>query len=977
MSEAEKYLDFSLAAYYSEGQEFGGDWGGTGAELLGLHGRVDDVGFKRLVNNLHPLTGEKLTPRTKSDRRPGFDMVWNVPKSVALAYAYTKDERIVRMLRETVQEVRELFEPYAATRVRAGGQDCDRITGNLVTAEAVHFTARPENGLPDPHLHLHLYIPNTTFDPVEKRWKALEFGKIWEDADCWQRAATQLMAEKLRAIGLEIIKTDDAYEIAGISRDLNEKFSRRSKTIEEEAIRRGITDPAQKHELGVLTREKKVKDLRITELEPFWWSSLLPEEREALEGIKAVLQRSRAAELSRAIVAEAGEVQSATKEGGRSSQSLGQRNGLASAKRQRFSLARATRPVSRPINWEVEPTEHDRRAVELAIAHTFERASVVTEQQLIAEASRNWCVDKTSLAGIWRAVEQATLLRQEVDGKTLVTTAEVYAEENRLIDRCLFGKFKHEPINEFWQIEDEKLNAEQRAAVEHLLTSQDFVTGLAGWPGVGKTTLLHEVRRGVEGGYRKFLLLTPLAATAHDALPADGFRNAETVAQLLVNERLQHEYRGAVWLVDEAGLLSTRQADQLLALAEDLGARVMLVGGIGQHHAVERGQAFNLLRDSAQMAVAEVREIQRQKGLYKEVVEHALKGEIAESIEKLDGMGNAFEMPLAERKVALANDYIAAIESGKTALVVAPTHAECDEVTEGIRAALKERNKLGRAVEWDTLRNLCWTDAQKSDAEHYSKGLVLQINAHVKGFALGEQVEVIGVRGGMVRVRSHRPMQDRIRALPLSHPRAFSVYERDSLEVCEGDLLRVTANGKTPDRHRLDNGSIHRVDHIAHDGKLVLENGWRIGKEFLHLDWGYAVTSHAAQGKTVDVVLSSISAQMSAAATDLEQFRVTISRGREGKLYTEDLALLRENASRVRERPMATEIFYGKEETNLNICERGETQREQMRTAEHLGQLPEMPVELTWVPERGGNRSEGAKKGSGDRAPGAETRASA
>jgi hypothetical protein len=68
----------------------------------------------------------------------------------------------------------------------------------------------------------------------------------------------------------------------------------------------------------------------------------------------------------------------------------------------------------------------------------------------------------------------------------------------------------------------------------------------------------------------------------------------------------------------------------------------------------------------------------------------------------------------------------------------------------------------------------------------------VQINGHVNGFALGEQVEVVGVREGMVRVRCKDGYNSNIRALPLSEQETFSVYERAKMEICEGDRLRIT-----------------------------------------------------------------------------------------------------------------------------------------------------------------------------------------
>jgi hypothetical protein len=105
------------------------------------------------------------------------------------------------------------------------------------------------------------------------------------------------------------------------------------------------------------------------------------------------------------------------------------------------------------------------------------------------------------------------------------------------------------------------------------------------------------------------------------------------------------------------------------------------------------------------------------------------------------------------------------------------------------------------------------------------------------------------------------------------------------------------------------------VDYINHEGKIVLENGWKLDREFKHLDFGYALTSHAAQGKTVDWVFVAQSAQLSQGASDLRQFYVSTSRGRKGvKVYTDDIEMLQENVSRVRERLMATEILQAQAE---------------------------------------------------------------
>ena len=895
----------SLEAYYSDGQEFNGFWHGQAAKLLGIGGRVDKEGFTRLCHNLHPVTGEQLTERMKGKRRVGTDFTFGVPKSVSLAFMYSKDERIVQALRQAVHDTAMDIQAALATRVRKNGQAKDRLTQNLVGAEFVHLTARPENGIPDPHLHVHLFVFNATWDEVENQWKATQMADIIREIDYYNKLYLDRLASNLKQLGLEITPTEKSFEIAGVLRKLVEKFSKRTLHIEEEARLRGITDNKEKAKLALVTREKKVKTLLVSELEPVWWKRLSGPEKTVLEGIKTVLARSRAQSAGMKLTGHGTALEMLAGDKTASSEGLGRAQDAARLG-QRVSMNWATRAVAR-VEPVAKPTEHDRRAVALAIEHVFERESVVTEKKLIAEAFNNWCLGRATMAGVKQVLAETSLLRVQRGNELLVTTAEVLAEESRIIDACLSGKWKFSELNRTWQITDEKLNRQQMEAVQFILNSRDWVVGISGKAGTGKTTLLHEARRGIEAGGQKLLVLAPTSEAARDVLRKQGFENANTVAQILRNEAMQNEYRGAVWWVDEAGLLSVRQADKLLALAAECKARLVFVGDTGQHHAVERGQAYDLLQKYAHMEVVSIDEIQRQRGAYKKFVELVAAERIEEAMVFMREMGWVREMSLDERKIALAHDYVAIIEAGKTAQVVAPTHRECAEVTEGIRQELKEKELLGPGAQWDILRNLSYTDAQKRDPEHYQRGLVVQINDHVKGFALGEQIEIKKIEKNSVlgRTRDGRSCK-----IPLAEPRRFSVYEKAAIEVCAGERIRITSNGRSADRHPLDNGKHYRVASVSPNGEMVLENGWHLGKDFKHIHYSYAETSHAVQGKTVDHVLVSQSAEFSGPASNQNQFYVSTSRGSQGMtLYTDSFDLLAENVLQKRPRLMATEIL--------------------------------------------------------------------
>ena len=88
---ARKYYSEGLRRedYYSEKQEVVGKWHGKAAQLLGLAGDVTPEAFAALVDNRHPHSGEKLTPRMKADRRVGYDLNFHAPKSLSVLHALT------------------------------------------------------------------------------------------------------------------------------------------------------------------------------------------------------------------------------------------------------------------------------------------------------------------------------------------------------------------------------------------------------------------------------------------------------------------------------------------------------------------------------------------------------------------------------------------------------------------------------------------------------------------------------------------------------------------------------------------------------------------------------------------------------------------------------------------------------------------------------------------------------------------------
>ena len=180
---------------------------------------------------------------------------------------------------------------------------------------------------------------------------------------------------------------------------------------------------------------------------------------------------------------------------------------------------------------------------------------------------------------------------------------------------------------------------------------------------------------------------------------------------------------------------------------------------------------------------------------------------------------------------------------------------------------------------------------------------VLVFNRPVVGFKPGNTGKFRGVTDKHLLVES----ENCIRPIPFKHLDKITVCQPKELSLSIGDRLQLKANDKSQDDRKLANGELVTVKEIHADGRIALDDGRVLPKRYRQFVRGYAVTSYAAQGKTVDYVLFSDSAVK--AATNQNQWYVTISRGRKGvKIFTADKIQLRENVARSGDRTLALDM---------------------------------------------------------------------
>lgn len=844
----------SKSDYYISDQELAGIWQGKLCVRLGLGGMTTKDTFFALAENRHPGTGKPLTPRTREDRTTGYDINFHCPKSVSVLHVLSGDNHILDAFRDSVTETMKTIEADSKTRVRKDGKYDDRETGELAWAQFVHQTARPVEGLsPDPHLHSHCFVFNATWDDTEQKVKAGQFRDIKRDMPFYQAQFHKTLSDKLMVLGYQIKPTGKSFEIKGVPQRVIDIFSKRTDEIGRIAKEKGITDAKEKSELGARTRSKKQKGTSMEELKKIWRDQIT---------------------------------------------ALGTGDKGESEKTVRFAEKKET-PLLTP-----------EQCVDHALLHCFERASVMHDRRLLETAYRHSLGNKGVSVKDIRESFQADkrIIHIKEKSQNLCTTKDVLNEEKRMVDLARKGQGKVIPL--YKDAPEVKLKGQQAAAIIHVLTTSNRVSIIRGAAGTGKTTLMQEAVEKIEKAGKQVLVVAPTAQASRGVLKQEGFTNAETVAKLLVDEKMQQSLKGQVLWVDEAGLLGTKDMTALLELTTRNSAQLILGGDTRQHASVIRGDALRILNTVAGIKSAEVSQIYRQKDeQYKSAVEDLSKGHVKDAFDKLDAMGSIQSIDPMNPNTALVKDYLSALRQGKSGLVISPTHAQGEQVTNDIRKQLREEKLIGnKEIDVSRLTNLNLTEAQKKDSRNFAEGQIVQFNQNVPGYKRASIWTVKSINDKSVKIRNDL---GETKPLPKTHSNRYDVFEQESIGLSKGDKVRITRNGFDNGKKRLNNGQTFDVVSVSKKGDITLKNSsgviYNIDKSFGHIAHAHCITSYAAQGKTVDEVFI-VQPVATFAATDAKQFYVSVSRGRErARIYTDDKEALLYAASDLGERQSAIE----------------------------------------------------------------------
>lgn len=862
------YLDLAREDYYLSGGEPDGRWWGSGAAVLGLEGRtVERQALENLLAGCSPDGSRPLVQlQTGRTHQPGWDLTFSAPKSVSVLWGATSDDGVQRAIRHAHESavgeaLRFLELDSAATRRGEGGSR--REPAKLVAACFEHGTSRAQ----DPQLHTHVLVMNVaarrdgTFGTIVSR----DLYRAKMVAGAIYRAA--LAHELRRSLGLPLRREKTWFEVRGVPKRLLQAFSKRREAIEAFLAEGRGPATARAAELAALaTREVKGhasraelferwrSEARSYGLSPGWFERLLRPSRAARTPDAARTRELVFREVPRA-VAE------------------------ITATESTFTRAWLIRAIAERLAPHGVPPRPLIASVDDALKHQPDIVRLSDQRPLYStHAVLN---DERALLG---AVEK--LLQNR--GAHPVSAA--------MLDGAI-RSLRVEPTDE------------QRSALS-AITVEDgpALKLLQGAAGAGKTTVLAAAATAWKrSGYR--VLGCALSGKAAMELERASGIKSSTLAKFLwranpkPRDRVLHDGRQLIraarrWgtsafpslrltpktvvVLDEAGMVGTSMFRELAEACARKGAKLVCVGDKNQLQPVDAGGPFaSLLRRLGPSA--ELKTMLRvQERSTSEALRHLVDGDAKTALSIL-----------SEAKRL----HVSRTSRDSLAALVDAWASRCDRVRRSWPLVLTGTREEAAAA------NLAM------QARRLEGGATpLPAFARVRSFRLPS------TRAPIVRLLAGRE-----EGLP-----GYRFHEGDRVLFSRNDAKLAVRNGDLGVIEHVKRGLTAattavtvRLDRTTRKGLVTapIRVTFTLG-EYNRLELGYAVTTHKAQGATVDGECLAWLTRAFAEAREVSYVQLSRARGGarlfvDEQQFGEDLALLHDSMARSRVKQLALDAAEG------------------------------------------------------------------
>ena len=911
---------FAKDNYYSQEQsESSSVWHGKGAEDLGLQGKVDD---KILLDVLKGKFGDEQFG--KANHNPGRDFTFSMPKSASIVALIGGDKRISDAYMEAVKETMNYVEKYLVLTRQTNdrNQKYSVKTGNAVMAMFPHDTSRAK----DANFHIHVLMANGT-KAANGDYKAINFFPLYSDRYEINQMAQELFRNKVERLGYKTVDKDTGghFEIVGVPQRVNDHFSKRANQIR--ALLKDVANPTweQKQQAAYVGRPNKGK-VRSTDLVAGWKAEAksLGFDAEKFAGSKTVAAPKTAWE----------KVVSAW------SQTFGDRH-----------------PAHTPPATLATLTDVARYAIS-AISEkqtSFTRSQIVAEVMAITRGGYSLKAVNTNIDATQSRHDLAKFKYEKYAGNRFTTKSSILAEK-QIISAIAEGKGKSQLFRDVYEnrkiVRETGLDTDkecgnitgQMAAAKMILFGKDRISGVQGYAGVGKTTLLAGLKSAADrmnkqqGKNIEFIGMAPtLPATAELASKLD---TALTFQQFMADTKtvretgaagngLKAKYEGKVVIIDEASMISSKEMRDFLYTTKKLGViKEIPIGDTDQISSLDAGEAFRLMQEQ-KMETAVITKIFRQKNeKILEAVKEAIgvnrtgKKDIAASFKILDNYVSNHKNPLR----AAARDYVNRIERGRelNALnppgkddqdltdteIITPTNRDVDQVTENVRALLKAKGMIGPDDrQFGHIKSLHLSHLEKGKLTNYKLGDTLVFNHEFqKGkFKGGVNYDVIGIdhsRNALILRHNGRDITFRIG--PGENYLPYDVVKTEQKVFSEGDKVRFTLKDRHENIARNTKGTI--ISFGRQSVQIEIPPTQKGGEPstisvpdnsiaMKGLTHNYASTIYGTQGRSISDVIVAMTGK--AFASTYENFYVGISRAKHWvHVYTDDKQALEKTIAR-------------------------------------------------------------------------------
>lgn len=731
----------------------------------------------------------------------GYDLTYSAPKSVSLLGELSDDAEVRRVVHEAHERAIRTAQAYLGdhagyTRQRMSpGAEPELVRVETFTSIRYdHRVSRPatadQDDPGDPHLHSHVLVPNRqwyraldgqlmagSLDGTSLYYESKAAGTVYQ---------ASLRATLTQALGVEWQRSENGLaEIKGFSPSAIQAWSRRARQIHVQAAQDApeISTTSAATALGraqkTTRNAKKQLGMSDEDLRDIWTAD-----------------DARVATLPGAVTGDGVDL----------------------------SVVQ-----DRPIAALAEPTP----TPDAVLAAVAAERSTWTRRHLVEQAASMWPAGSDPadvLAGVEALADQAmgqtwdVMQRGGREGSRWVTAdAAVEAELEML--RTAGEIDAHLPVASVSDSALAGLSEAQGDAARTLLTSPDRAMALVAPAGAGKTTMMASARSAWEEDGRTVVGLAPSGRAADELVKDGAVSEGGTIAGLLKQARdtgkCPWDDRTVV-VVDEAGMASNSDVSRILTMAQQSGAKVVLVGDPEQLASVRSaGGALDLL--STQLPdTTELHDVYRQHDPEEAAQTLALRNGDRRAVEAATRFyGDRGRLHIgseASMENMAVQGWAADVRAARQSVMVASTRSQMDD--------------LNRA-------------AQQLET---ARGVVLPLTDEH-----GDPVSVALSDGSLIGAGD----------IIMTRQNSREILASDGAQVRNGQRWVVIGSSR-------DGVDVERADGAGATATLP--------REYLaeHAHLGYASTVHASQGSTVDTVHAVI-----AEGAPRDQLYVAMTRGRD------------------------------------------------------------------------------------------------